>query len=149
MPPTQGPLTSFERSVLHSIGLIERGGNLQSVTAALVSRFGYSYDEAQGIYSAAVGAQGAAVGASLAGQDELLERVVGVPSASGRVIVEATVTIKHPGGEPEYRTVRADHFGPENTVGEVDAYVQSHIDEWNRKYGADGRTMSYQLRYIF
>lgn len=149
MARIRDPFSDFQRQVLYVIGRIESGDSPNRAMQRLGERVNATPGELQAVLAAAQGAIGAAVGASIQGSEAQLGDVIGIPAASGRVIAEATVEIRVPNAPVEYRTVRTDTLDVTNTVGDFERFVEAQIEEWNRKYGADGRTMTYSIRYLF
>lgn len=145
----QPPLSTTQRLAMVAVGYIQRGLTQAQTVAAIQQRFGWADQAAaQDAYNAALGAVGAAVGASLLPSGSTVGEARGIPAGEDRTVqVEALVTISRPGAQPEHRTVRLT-ASSDDSLAEVQDRIQDIVDDWSEMYDADGRASRWDLRFI-
>lgn len=143
------PMNERQRLTIMATGYVQRGFTEAETIAAIRGRFSFVSEQgARDAYRAALGAMGAAVGASLLPSGSTVGEATGVPAGEDRTMqVEALVTITRPGAAAEHRTIRIT-ASSDDSLNDVRGRIQEMVDDWAEAYDVEGRMSSWDLRYI-
>lgn len=144
------PMGDAERYNLSAQYELGRGATPELAAQRLQQRFGWlSPGQAAEYVGAAMDALDRAAALNTADGSAMIGSEPRPGEAPGGIVnIDALVTIRAPGRDPEYRTVRIQ-ASPDETVDEVRARIGAVIDDWNSRYGSDGRTGEFELTSVY